>query len=93
VSELRNLPAAISPSLTTAKSALPAFSLSCQPAGTPGALTGEEKSAITIRSSARTIGAKTSMKKSALLHIRVKDIAFLLIGEMIDDKKPLFRII
>jgi hypothetical protein len=50
---LRNRAAATPPSLTTARSALPDFSLSSQPAGTPPATTAAEKSPTTTRSAAR----------------------------------------
>jgi hypothetical protein len=60
--------------LTTAASALPDFSLSCHPAGTPAASTPEEKSAITIPSSAHTGAVKRKIDASTLLNAIADDI-------------------
>ena len=64
---LRSLRAFISPSLTTAKTALPDFSLSFQPDGTPAASMPDEKSAITVRSAAQRGAARRTLPITILL--------------------------
>src|SRR4030067_3726314 len=64
----------MAPSLTTAKSALPDFSLTCQPLGAPLASTPEEKSAITTKSPAHATTEKRRAETMRHLDIRGNDI-------------------